>query len=93
MFSKNQDYVGYIIVLIDVTREVEVDKLKSQFISNVSHELRTPVTILRTYVDTLYNHPDDFDETTRQEFIEVIKEVTNEDKYKNINLAKSRSLD
>ncbi len=27
------------------------------------------------------------------EFIEVIKEVTNEDKYKNINLAKSRTLD
>ncbi len=76
MFSKNQDYVGYIIVLIDVTREVEVDKLKSQFISNVSHELRTPVTILRTYVDTLYNHPDDFDENTRKEFIGVINNET-----------------
>lgn len=76
MFSKNQDYVGYIIVLLDVTREVEVDKLKSQFISNVSHELRTPVTILRTYVDTLYSHPDDFDETTRNEFIGVINNET-----------------
>ncbi len=76
MFSKNQDYVGYIIVLIDVTREVEVDKLKSQFISNVSHELRTPVTILRTYVDTLYSHPDDFDEDTRKEFIGVINSET-----------------
>lgn len=76
MFSKNQDYVGYIIVLIDVTREVEVDKLKSQFISNVSHELRTPVTILRTYVDTLYNHPDDFDENTRKEFVGVINNET-----------------
>ncbi len=76
MFSKNQDYVGYIIVLLDVTREVEVDKLKSQFISNVSHELRTPVTILRTYVDTLYSHPDDFDETTRKEFIGVINNET-----------------
>lgn len=76
MFSKNQDYVGYIIVLIDVTREVEVDKLKSQFISNVSHELRTPVTVLRTYVDTLYNHSDDFDEITRQEFIGVVNNET-----------------
>lgn len=76
MFSKNQDYLGYIIVLIDVTKEVEVDKLKSQFISNVSHELRTPVTILRTYVDTLYSHPDDFDETTRKEFIGIINSET-----------------
>ncbi len=76
MFSKNQDYVGYIIVLIDVTREVEVDKLKSQFISNVSHELRTPVTVLRTYVDTLYSHPDDFDAETQKEFITVINNET-----------------
>ena len=72
MFSKSQDYVGYIIVLIDVTKEVEIDKMKSNFISNVSHELRTPVTVLRTYIDTLHNHKDDFDEDTVKEFFGVI---------------------
>lgn len=72
MFSKNQDYVGYVIVLIDVTKEVEIDRMKSNFISNVSHELRTPVTVLRTYIDTLHNHSDDFDEKTNKEFFEVI---------------------
>ncbi len=69
MFSKQQDYVGYIIVLIDVTRETEVNKLKNTFISNVSHELRTPVTVLRTYIDTLCNNSDDFDEETKKEFL------------------------
>lgn len=72
MFSKNQDYVGYIIVLIDVTREVEINNLKNNFISNVSHELRTPVTVLRTYIDTLYNHASDFDDATQHEFMEII---------------------
>ena len=72
MFSTSQDYVGYVIVLIDVTKEVEIDKMKSNFISNVSHELRTPVTVLRTYIDTLYNHSKDFDEKTNQEFFEII---------------------
>lgn len=72
MFSKNQDYVGYIIVLIDVTKEVEINKLKNNFISNVSHELRTPVTVLRTYIDTLYNHAGEFDEATQKEFMEII---------------------
>lgn len=72
MFSKNQDYVGYVIVLIDVTKEVEIDRMKSHFISNVSHELRTPVTVLRTYIDTLHNHSDEFDEKTNKEFFEVI---------------------
>ena len=72
MFSQQQDYVGYIIVLIDVTRETEVNKLKNTFISNVSHELRTPVTVLRTYIDTLCNNGDDFDEETKKEFMQTI---------------------
>ena len=72
MFSKMQDYVGYIIVLIDITRETEVNKLKNTFISNVSHELRTPVTVLRTYIDTLYNNSDDFDEETKKDFMKTI---------------------
>ena len=69
MFTRNQDYVGYIIVLIDITRETEMDLMKSQFISNVSHELRTPVTVLRSYIDTLYNYGDEFDIETQKEFI------------------------
>ena len=72
MFTSGQDYVGYVIVLIDVTKEVEIDRMKSNFISNVSHELRTPVTVLRTYIDTIYNHSDEFDEQTNKEFFEVI---------------------
>lgn len=72
MFSKQQDYVGYIVVLIDITRETEVNKLKNTFISNVSHELRTPVTVLRTYIDTLYNNGDDFDEETKKDFLKTI---------------------
>ena len=69
MFTRNHDYVGYIIVLIDVTRETEMDQMKSQFISNVSHELRTPVTVLRSYIDTLYNYGEEFDIETQKEFI------------------------
>ena len=72
MFSRNHDYLGYIIVLIDITKETEIDLMRSQFISNVSHELRTPVTVLRSYVDTLYNYSDDFDEATKKEFMETI---------------------
>jgi len=72
MFTRNNDYVGYIIVLIDITRETEMDTMKSQFISNVSHELRTPVTVLRSYIDTLYNYGNEFDFDTQKEFIGTI---------------------
>lgn len=74
MFSKNKDYVGYIIVLIDVTKETEMDKIRGHFISNVSHELRTPVTVLRSYIDTLYHYGNEFDFNTQKEFIGVMNE-------------------
>lgn len=74
MFSRNKDYVGYIIVLIDITKETEMDKIRGHFISNVSHELRTPVTVLRSYIDTLYNFGNDFDYSTQKEFIGVMNE-------------------
>ncbi len=72
MYTRSNDYVGYIIVLIDITKEAEMDLMKSQFISNVSHELRTPVTVLRSYIDTLYTMGDEFDYETQKEFIETL---------------------
>ena len=74
MFTRSNAYVGYIIVLIDVTKDVEMDELRSHFISNVSHELRTPVTVLRSYIDTLYNFGNDFDFNTQREFIGVMNQ-------------------
>ena len=74
MFTRSNSYVGYIIVLIDVTKDVEMDQLRSHFISNVSHELRTPVTVLRSYIDTLYNFGNDFDFNAQREFIGVMNQ-------------------
>lgn len=74
MYTRSNAYVGYIIVLIDVTKDVEMDELRSHFISNVSHELRTPVTVLRSYIDTLYNFGNDFDFNTQREFIGVMNQ-------------------
>ena len=74
MFTRNKDYVGYIIVLIDMTKEAEMDQMRSNFISNVSHELRTPVTVLRSYIDTLYNYGNEFDYDTQKEFIGTINQ-------------------
>ncbi len=47
-----QNY-GTVAVLRDITREIESDRAKREFISKVSHELRTPLTSVKGYVDLL----------------------------------------
>ena len=37
----------------NVSREMQVAKLKSDFVANVSHELRTPLALIRLYAETL----------------------------------------
>jgi len=45
--------VGAVIVLHDVTRLQELEKVRRDFVANVSHELRTPVTAIKGFVETL----------------------------------------
>ncbi|MDQ2693620.1 MAG: GAF domain-containing protein, partial [Chloroflexota bacterium] len=44
------DFLGTVSIFRDITHEVEVDRLKSEFVATVSHELRTPMTSVRGYV-------------------------------------------
>ncbi|OGO22497.1 MAG: hypothetical protein A2Y54_00425 [Chloroflexi bacterium RBG_16_51_16] len=47
------EFLGTVSIFSDITQQVEVDKMKSEFVSTVSHELRTPMTSIKGYVDLL----------------------------------------
>ena len=43
----------YVIVIHDVTKERQLERIRADFVANVSHELRTPLTTIRGYAETL----------------------------------------
>jgi GAF domain-containing protein/nitrogen-specific signal transduction histidine kinase len=53
VISPSGTYYGNVVVLRDITREIESDNAKRNFISTVSHELRTPLTAIKGYIDLL----------------------------------------
>lgn len=47
----------HVTIFQDVTREHEIDQMKSDFVAAVSHELRTPMTSIKGFVRTLLGKP------------------------------------
>lgn len=44
---------GVLLVIQDLTRVRQLEKIRSDFVSNVSHELRTPIASIKALSDTL----------------------------------------
>jgi two-component system phosphate regulon sensor histidine kinase PhoR len=41
------------LLVRDITRQVQLEKTRKDFVANASHELRTPLTVISGYLDTL----------------------------------------
>ncbi len=48
-----EEFLGTVTIFRDITHQVEIDRLKSEFVATVSHELRTPMTSIKGYVEVL----------------------------------------
>ncbi len=44
---------GAVVVFRDVTRLIQLEQARRDFVANVSHELKTPVTAIRGFLETL----------------------------------------
>ncbi len=67
---------GLAITVQDITREVELNKAKSQFISNVSHELRTPLFNIKSFIETLSEYGDELTPEEQKEFLHTTNTET-----------------
>ena len=66
-----ESVVSKIYYFRDATRETEIDRLKSEFLSMAAHELRTPMVSIYGFSELLLNSSE-FDAETRHELIETI---------------------
>ncbi len=67
------DFLGTVSIFRDITHEVEVDRLKSEFVATVSHELRTPMTAIKGYVEILLMGAAGAINENQSHFLDIVK--------------------
>jgi two-component system, OmpR family, sensor histidine kinase NblS len=67
---------GIAIIMQDVTKEIELNEAKAQFISNVSHELRTPLFNIRSFLETLSEYNESLSNKQKMEFLNTANQET-----------------
>jgi two-component system phosphate regulon sensor histidine kinase PhoR len=74
--NKRRDRIsGIVAVLHDVTKEKEIARMKSDFVSNVSHELKAPLASIKAYVEMLLDG-EATTEAASREFLQTIAHET-----------------
>ncbi len=74
--SLRKDFLGTVSIFQDITHQVEVDQLKSEFVATVSHELRTPMTSIKGYVEILLMGAAGPLSKQQNHFLEIVKTNT-----------------
>lgn len=53
LLDEDKNVIGCVVVFRDVTKERNIDKAKTEFVSLASHQLRTPLSAIRWYLEDL----------------------------------------
>lgn len=79
--GENDNIIGAVIVLRDVTALRRLENIRKEFVANVSHELRTPLTSIKGFVETILNG-----KTNDPELIERFLPIVNSETDRMIGL-------
>lgn len=73
---QGNDFLGTISVFHDITHQVTVDRLKSEFIGTISHELQTPMTSIKGYIEILLTSAVGQLNKKQTDFLEIMRTNT-----------------
>lgn len=76
VYTPDTVHLGRLFVFRDVTRERELEQLKSTFVSHVSHELRSPITAIKGYIDLFVEGNVGSLTTVQQDMLTIVQENT-----------------
>lgn len=72
LFDEHQRPSGAVLVIHDINRLWQLERIRRDFVANVSHELKTPITSIKGSVETLLDGAMD-DPEARGRFLEIIR--------------------
>ncbi len=71
LYDSTSEKIGSVLVINNITKVKQLDKVRQEFVANVSHELKTPITLIKGYVETLHDS-ENLDKETENKFLKII---------------------
>ncbi|KAA3652713.1 MAG: HAMP domain-containing protein [Calditrichaeota bacterium] len=75
VIGENDKVIGVVTILRDVTREKEIDRMKTELVSMVAHELRSPLTSISGFSELLMDPTINREQS--EEYAEIILKESN----------------
>lgn len=76
-YEKDEHIMGYVIILKNITKFMELDRAKTNFVATISHELKTPISSIKFSLQLLENEQTGTLNSEQQELIRSCEEDTN----------------
>ncbi len=72
--DEDENVLGAVSVLRDITKLKEIDKIKSQFVSMVAHELRAPLAAIKGWLEVVISGEGGADEEQQRQWLQRAKD-------------------